>query len=76
MTALLTLVATTMPAQAAPVPTTPTAPTPPSGTAPAYLHGFQQPQQLCPGGQLVGKVSVAIVDPTVAVAAASARWPI
>ena len=68
MTALLTLVATTMPAQAAPVPTTPTAPTPPSGTAPAYLHGFQQPQQLCPGGQLVGKVSDAIVDPTVAVA--------
>lgn len=68
MTALLALVATAMPAQAAPVPTVPTAPTPPAGSAPAYLHGFQQPQQLCPGGQLVGKVSDAIVDPTVAVA--------
>ena len=68
MTALLALVATSVPAQAAPVPAIPTATAPPAGSAPAYLHGFQQPQQLCPGGQLVGKVSDAIVDPTVAVA--------
>lgn len=62
---LFTLVATALPAQAA---TVPTAVTPPAGSAPAYLQGFQQPQQLCPGGNLVGKVSDAIVDPTVAVA--------
>lgn len=33
---------------------------------PAYLQGYRQPQMLCPGGSLVGRVSDAIVDPSVA----------
>ncbi|PPB48276.1 hypothetical protein C4K88_15095 [Arthrobacter pityocampae] len=33
---------------------------------PAYLQGYRQGQLLCPGGDLTGKVSVAIVDPMMA----------
>lgn len=37
-----------------------------SQTLPAYLQGYRQGQLLCPGAALVGKVSVAIIDPMMA----------
>ena len=37
-----------------------------SGALPAYLQGYRQGQLLCPGADLVGEVSVAIVDPMMA----------
>jgi hypothetical protein len=34
---------------------------------PAYLHGYRQAQLLCPDGELTGRVSPVIVDPSAAV---------